>query len=104
MTTFLNKLKNLNFGPVYPFWGQKIFFRENPALSCVTACGFLTPLRYLEKTNHPVLRKRTAMWIEGRTDEETIFYRTFTTIAGCPIKLKCSNIEDLLDISPLQDI
>ena len=75
------------FGPFLPiFRAMRIFFK-NPALSCTTSHGFLSPCQKLEKTNDQIPRKlpdrcRNLQNMDG----QTLFHRTLPAMAGGPIK------------------
>ena len=62
----------------WPIFGAKIFFQENPALSCITSYGFLAPCQNLEKTNDTIPRKCTDRGKGGQT------YRTLLAAVGGP--------------------
>ena len=74
-TKFSNKFnKNLffaHFGPIFPIFGAKKIFLENPVLSRTALYGFLAPCQNLEKVNDTIQRKRPDRRKEGRTDERT---------------------------------
>ena len=72
MTNFSNKLKKPCFWHIFPIFGAKKIFLENPALSRTTSYGFLAPCQNLEKVNYTIQRKRP----DGRTDGQNLFYRT----------------------------
>ena len=65
-----------HFGSIFPIFGAKKNFLENPALSPTTSYGFLAPCQNLEKINDIIQRKcperqkdgRTEGWTEGQTD------------------------------------
>ena len=74
MTKFSNK-KTPVFGPfwvLFPNFGAKKIFPENPALSRTTSYEFLATCQISEKTNDTIPRKRldrrTDRRIEGWTD------------------------------------
>ena len=79
MTQFCNKFKK-----PWPICGAKNFFLENLALSRTTSYGFLAPCQNLEKVNDTVQRKHPEGWKDGRTDGQTLFYRTLPATAGGP--------------------
>ena len=56
------------FWPIFPIFGAKNFFLENPALSRTTSYGFLASCQNLEKTNNTIPRKRLDRWKDGRKD------------------------------------
>ena len=76
MTKFSNKLKKPCFwpllGPFSQFWGKKIFFSENPALSRTTSYELQATYQILEKTYDTIPRKyldrRMDRRMEGRTN------------------------------------
>ena len=68
MTKFSNKFKKPCFWPIFPIFGAKKIFLENPALSCTTSYGFLAPCQNLEKVNDTIQRKRPDRRTEGQTD------------------------------------
>ena len=80
ITKFSNKFKKTlflaHFGSIFPIFGAKKNFLENPALSPTTSYGFLAPCQNLEKINDIIQRKcperqkdgRTEGWTEGQTD------------------------------------
>ena len=90
MTKFSNKFKKPCFWPIFPIFGAKKIFLENPALSCTTSYGFLAPYQNLEKANDTIQRKRPDRWREGWTegqkDRQTLFYRTLPATARGPKK------------------
>ena len=98
MTKFSNKFKKPCFWPIFPIFGAKKIFLENPALSRTTSYGFLAPCQNLEKVNDTIQRKhperRTEGWTkgqkDGRKDGQTLFYRTLLATAGGPISYKLS--------------
>ena len=53
--------------PIFPIFGAKMFFPENPALSRTTSYGFFAPCQNIEKTNNTIPRKRP----DRRTDRQT---------------------------------
>ena len=75
MTKFLNKFKKPCFWSIFvpfsQFWGQKVFFPENPAPSRTTSYRFLAPCQNLKKTNNTISRKRQVRRKDGRTDGRT---------------------------------
>ena len=71
MTKFSNKFKKPCFWPIFPIFGAKKIFLENPALSRTTSYGFLAPYQNLEKVNDTIQRKRPDRWTEGRTERRT---------------------------------
>ena len=88
MTQFSNKFKKLWFWPIFPTFGAKKIFLENPALSRTTSYGFLAPCQNLEKFNDIIQRKRpderTKGEMVGRKDGQTLFCRTLQATAGGP--------------------
>ena len=86
MTKFSNKLKKPCFcpilWPIFPIFGAKKIFLENPALSRTTSFGFLAPCQNLEKVNDRIQRKCP----DRRKDGQTLFYRTLLATAGSPIR------------------
>ena len=46
-----------HFQPIFPIFGAKKFFLENPALSRTTSYGFPAAYQNLEKTNDTIPRK-----------------------------------------------
>ena len=74
-----------HFGSIFPILEAKIFFLENPALSCTTSYGFLTPCQNFEKVNDTI-QKCPDRWKDGlkdgQQDRQTLFYRTLPAIAG----------------------
>ena len=80
MTKFFNKFKKLCFGPIFgpfsQFWGQKLFFLENPALPCTTSYEFRAPYQNLGKTNDTISRKCPNRW-KGRRTDRTYFIVPF---------------------------
>ena len=68
MTQFSNKFKKPCFWPIFPIFGAKKIFLENPALSRTTSYGFLAPCQNLEKVNDTIQRKHPDRWKDGRTD------------------------------------
>ena len=75
MTQFPNKFKKLCFWPIFPIFGAKKIFVENPSLSHATSYRFLAPCQNLEKVDDVIQRKhpdrRTEGWMEGRKDRRT---------------------------------
>ena len=57
------------------------FFQENLALSRTISYVFLIPCQNLEKTRDSIRRKSLDRKMEGRTDGQTLFYRTFAATA-----------------------
>ena len=90
LTKFFNKFKKPCFWPIFPNFGTKTFFLENPALSCTTSYGFLALCQNSEKTNDTIPRKhqdrRTDERTEGRKDGQTLFYRTLLATTRGPKK------------------
>ena len=76
MTKFFNILKKPCFWPIFPNFGTKFYFLENPALSRTTSYGFLASCQNLEKTNDTIPRKCPDRWKDGRKDQQTLFHRT----------------------------
>ena len=74
-----------HFRSIFPIFGAKKIFLENPALSRLTLYEFLAPRQNLEKVNDTIQRKRPDRRKDGRTDEQTLFYRTLPATAGDPI-------------------
>ena len=58
----------VHFWPIFPIFGAKKVFLENPALSRTTLYGFLVSCQNLEKTNDTILRKHLDWRKDGRTD------------------------------------
>ena len=90
MNKFSNKLKKplffAHFGSIFPIFGAKKNFLENPALSCTTSFGFLAPCQNLEKVNDTIQRKCPDRQKDRRTMEgRTLFYRTLPATAREPI-------------------
>ena len=89
MTKFSNKFKKPCFWPIFPIFGAKKIFLENPALSHTTSYGFLAPYQNLEKVNDTIQKKCPDRWKDGRmygrTDRQTLFYRTLLATAGGPV-------------------
>ena len=71
MTQFSNKFKKPCFWPIFPIFGAKKIFLENPALSHTTSYGFLASCQNLEKVNDTIQRKRTDRLKDRRTDGKT---------------------------------
>ena len=82
MTKFSNKFKKPCFWPIFPIFGAKKIFLENPALSRTTSYGSLAPCQNLEKVIDTIQRKRPDRRKDGRMDEQTLFYRTLPATAG----------------------
>ena len=80
MTKFSNKFKKPCFWPIFPIFGAKKNFLENPALPCTTSYGFLAPCQNLEKVNDTIQRKHS----DRRKKAETLFYRTLLAITRGP--------------------
>ena len=76
MTKFSFKFKKSIFWPIFPFFGGKNIFLENPALSSTTSYGFLASCKHLEKTTDTIPRKCPDRWKDGQKDGQTLFYRT----------------------------
>ena len=73
MTKFFNKFKEPVFGPLlvhFLNFRGKIFFLENPALSCTTSYGFLAPCQNLEKINDTIPRKCPDRQKDGRMETD----------------------------------
>ena len=62
MTKFSNKFK------IFPIFGAKIIFPENPVLSCTTSYGFLAPCQNLEKVNDTIQRKHPVRQKDRKID------------------------------------
>ena len=94
MTQFCNKFKKPCFWPIFPIFGTKKIFLENPTLSRTTSYGFLAPSQNLEKVNDTIQRKHPDRLTEGRKDRQTLFYRILPANARGPIKkvLCCENL------------
>ena len=75
-----------HFGSIYPIFGAKKIFVENPALAHTTSNGFLAPCQNLEKVNGTIQRKCPNRRTEGQKDGQTLFYRTLPATAAGPIK------------------
>ena len=82
MTQFSNKFKKPCFWPIFPIFGTKKIFLENPALSRTTSYEFLATCQNLEKINLTIQRKRLDRRKDGRTEGQTLFYRTLPATAG----------------------
>ena len=81
MAKFSNKLKKPCFWPIFPILGAKKIFL---ALSHTISYRFLAPCQNLEKVNDTIQRKRLDRRKDGRTDRQTLFYRTLPATAGGP--------------------
>ena len=68
MTQFSNKFKKPCFWPIFPIFGAKKIFLENPALSRTTSYGFLAPCQNLEKVNDTIQRKCPDRQKDGKMD------------------------------------
>ena len=68
MTKFFNILKKPCFWPIFPNFGTKFYFLENPALSRTTSYGFLASCQDLEETNDTIQRKHLGRRKDRRTD------------------------------------
>ena len=94
MTQFFNKFKNPCFWPIFPIFGAKKIFLENPVLSCATSYGFLAPCQNLEKVYDTIQRKHLDRQKDGQKDGQTLFYRTLPATTGAPtnqnFKFGCS--------------
>ena len=74
-----------HFGSIFPIFGAKKIFLENPALSRTTSYGFLAPRQNLEKVNDTIQIKHLDRRTEGQTEDgQTLFYGTLPTTAGGP--------------------
>ena len=71
MTQFSNKFKKPCFWPIFPIFGAKKMFLENPAPSRTTSYGFLASCQNLEKVNDTIQRKCPDRWTEGGKDRRT---------------------------------
>ena len=62
-----------HFWPIFPIFGAKKIFLENPALSHTTSYGFLAPCQNLDKVNDIIQRKRLDRRknVEGRMEGQT---------------------------------
>ena len=67
-----------HFWSIFPIFGPKKNFPENPTPSLTTSYRFLAPCQNLEKTNDTIPRKRPGR----REDGQTRFYRTLPATAG----------------------
>ena len=79
----------VNFGPIFPIFGTKKIFPENPALSHTTSHGILAPCRNLEKMTqfqeNPSTDRRTNGRKEERKDRQTdrpYFIEPFQILPG----------------------
>ena len=63
---FFQQIQKALFLVHFPNFGGKIFFPENPALSCTTSYGFLAPCQNLVKIND-VIPRRCPDRQDGRT-------------------------------------
>ena len=94
MIKSFNKFKKPCFWSIFPNFGPNNFFRENPALSRTTSCGFLAPCQNSEKSNDTILRKcqdrrtdrpyfmghfRLLSWVQKLTLREVNFYLLFNS-------------------------
>ena len=68
MTKFFSKLKKTYFWPIFPIFGAKHVFLENPALLRTTSYRFLPPCKYLEKNNHTIPRQHPDRRMDRRTE------------------------------------
>ena len=68
MTQFSNKFKKPCFWPIFPIFGAKKIFLENPALSHTTSYGFLASCQNSEKVNDTIQRKCPDRWKGGRME------------------------------------
>ena len=84
MTEFFNIFKKSCFCPVFPIFGAKNIFLENPALPRTTSHGSLALCQNLEKTNDTIPRKRSDRQKDRQKDGETLFYRTLPANTGGP--------------------
>ena len=71
MSTFFSIFKKPCLRPMFPIFGAKNIFPENPALSRTTLYGFLASCQNLEKTNDTIPRKRSDRRKERRTEGRT---------------------------------
>ena len=89
-----------HFWSIFPIFGAKNFFLENPVLSRTTSYRFLAPHQNLEKTNATVPRKRPDRqrmegWMEGLKDRQTLSLKTLPATAGSPkTQQKINGIHD----------
>ena len=74
-------LKKHCFWPIFPIFGAKKIFIENPALSYTSSYGFLASCQNLEKTNDTISRKRP----DRQKGGQALFYRTLPATAAGPI-------------------
>ena len=79
MTKFSKKFKKPCFWPIFPIFGAKKTFQENPALSRTTSYE-----ENLEKVNDTIQRKRLDRLKDRRKDGQTLFHRTLPATAGGP--------------------
>ena len=96
MIKFSSKFKKTlflaHFGSIFPIFGVKKIFLENPALSSKTSYGFLARCQNLEKFNDTIQRKHPDRRKDGRTDErrdgrrdgQTLFHVTLPATTGGP--------------------
>ena len=82
-----------HFWPIFPIFGAKKFFLENPVLSRTTSYGFLASCPNLEKTNDKIPRKRPDRRKDGRKDRKTLFHRTLLANAGSPKKVNVNYLK-----------
>ena len=84
MTKFSNKFKKPCFWPIFPIFGAKKIFLENPALSRTTSYGFLAPCQNLEKVNNTIQKKHPEETSGRWKDGQTLFYMTLPATARGP--------------------
>ena len=81
MTKFFNKFKKPYVFPIFRI------FPKNLALLCTTSYRFLALYQNLERTNDLIARKCPDKQKDGRTDQESLFYRTLPVTVQQSCKL-----------------
>ena len=93
-----------HFGSIFPVFGVKKIFLENPALSCTTSNGFPAPCQNLEEVNDTIQRKHLDRQKDGQKDgrkdwqkdRQILFYRKLLATTGGPIKVLLHNHNPLM--------
>ena len=80
MTKFLNKFKKPYFWSIFPIFVAKIFFSKNPAVTHNSTWASNTMLSFRKKLR--VNPKKNSGKEDGRTDGQTLIYRTLPARAA----------------------
>ena len=101
MIQFSNNFKKLCFWPIFPIFGAKKIFLENPALSRKTSYGFLAPCQNLEKVKDTIQRKHPDRQTEGRRDpilQDLFGYRRGSKNSKRDLKMKKNTLNNVCKV------